>query len=367
MKISEMPLPAIPLLDTRPPSPPVTSMRLDKCSYFDNDPISSLPPSITELTLGHRFNGSIRGLALLSSLESLIIICPLKHSLVGVLPASLTHLSLFGHFKYQDEHVVESFANASQSLPRSLITLNIGNWFNRPLQSLPHALTSLTFGDHFNSPLPNPLPRSLITLKFGQDFNQPLDQELPHSITSLHFGYCFNQVIEPLPASLTSLRLGDINGHYSHSFKLPLPKSLTALWMSSWTTVTSGDIKTLTSSSISVCQDIDRIVSSGGMAYPENLVIEHLTQGHIQEFGERQFQMQLESLTVEEFTYRRRPVAALINLLPNARTYHLSTRNELKGITESHCCRRIDKDTVLCCHSLLDSMHFHKLTLETYQ
>ncbi|GAM21529.1 hypothetical protein SAMD00019534_047040 [Acytostelium subglobosum LB1] len=274
------------------------SMTIGGDHPYDHPIKGILPGALTSLTLGIKFYQSIKG-ALPSSLTSLTL-GPITESLAGSLPESLTYLSLNSHLDDEPEFIREAFSPGPGALPQSLRSLSIGNWFNYNIDTLPQGLTSLTFGDCFNSPLPSPLPPSLVTLELGCDFNHPIDQVLPHSITSLRFGTYFNQVlIRPLPDSLTSLHLG----HYFSQTIEPLPSSLTSLRLGertlalvlplppSLTTLRVGEdnwrippsqskscLKTITFSSNAWLDCVVKGDEDVHAHYPENIVIEYLTQ-----------------------------------------------------------------------------------------
>lgn len=132
---------------------------------------------------------------------------------VDRLPPSLTHL----HFGRSFNHLVDH-------LPSSLKVLSFGNSFNFPVYKLPLSLTDLSFGEDFNHPVDN-LPKSLKNLSFGNSFNHPIDK-LPSLISSLRFGSSFNHPIKNLPSSLRHLTFGNSFNSPIHS----LPHSLLEIY-----------------------------------------------------------------------------------------------------------------------------------------
>jgi hypothetical protein len=140
---------------------------------------------------------------LLSFVRKMSTNCAFNQSLeVGVLPASLTHLT-FG-------------VNFNQSMGKDV---------------LPGGLTHLTFGCCFTKSLEvGVLPASLTHLTFGVNFNQSMGKDvLPVGLTHLTFGCCFTKSLEVgvLPASLTHLTFG---ANFTHSLaRGVLPASLTHL------------------------------------------------------------------------------------------------------------------------------------------
>ena len=122
------------------------------------------------------------------------------------------------------------FNQEINTLPKSLIKLNFGVFFNRQLGNLLKNLDNLQeleFGYNFNQQiLENTLPKSLIKLKFGQNFNngvgfskvEPLGDALFNlkNLQDLEFGNSFNQQIlkNTLPESLIKLKFGEYFNNY---------------------------------------------------------------------------------------------------------------------------------------------------------
>jgi hypothetical protein len=90
-------------------------------------------------------------------------------------------------------------------LPRSLVSLHIGECYSDPLPELPSSLRKLYYG--YNHPLPR-LPEELEMLVLAESFNQELPQWLPTKLKVLALGNYFIQPIPQLPESLIYLELG---------------------------------------------------------------------------------------------------------------------------------------------------------------
>ena len=164
-----------------------------------------LPPGLTHLTFGHKFNQPLGPGVLPPHLTHLKFGWNFNQPLgPGVLPPDLTHLK-FGYNVYNRPTGLSDFDQPLEVgvLPPSLTHLTFGNIFNQPLglDVLPPRLTHLKFvsRSEFNQPLGlGVLPRDLTNLKFGWDFNQPLGLGvLPPDLTHLKFGWSFNQTLGP--------------------------------------------------------------------------------------------------------------------------------------------------------------------------
>lgn len=166
---------------------------------------SSIPASVTHLTLQHKPDNFISLPPLLLSLDLGDGFAALQWSL----PPTLKYLR-FGH----------NFNNYISTLPSSLTHLTFGSKFNRVI-NLPPYLTHLEFGDDFNQPIV--FPSTLLQAKFGSRFNQHIDH-FPACLVSLEFGHDFFRHLDNLPASLKHLVLGQ-----KYSITLHLPSSLTQL------------------------------------------------------------------------------------------------------------------------------------------
>jgi len=112
-------------------------------------------------------------------------------------------------------------------LPKGLLHLRFGAFFNKPLQHLPSSLKVLILGDKFNE-ITTTWP-NLSTLEFGCYFNKYV-KHLPINLKKLTFGWCFNHMITTWPPSLTSLEFGN-------NFNQPvvdLPSTLKRLIFGKW-------------------------------------------------------------------------------------------------------------------------------------
>ena len=145
--------------------------------------LRNLPQSLRHLTIGDASNaGSIHGVKLPSSLESLTFGRQFNESLEGIImPSSLQSLTFGRQFTRSLEGVI---------LPNSLQNLTFGYCFNRSLEGviLPGSLQNLTFGYMFNRSLEGvTLPNDLKSLTFGYDFNYSLQGvALPAIFKALH-------------------------------------------------------------------------------------------------------------------------------------------------------------------------------------
>lgn len=102
------------------------------------------------------------------------------------IPKTITNLTLCGNF---DKYLTEL-------LPNSITHLTFGHRFNRPIAGMiPLSVTHLTFGMNFNQPIQNCIPDHVTHLTFGIDFNQPIDNCIPRCVIHLIFGMHFNQYI----------------------------------------------------------------------------------------------------------------------------------------------------------------------------
>ncbi len=156
-----------------------------------------LPANLTSLTFGSDFDGSVDGLQLPNSLESLVfktVSEPLDNL---KLPNTLKtlHLSFF-RLNLSIERI---------KLPKSLRELYLGSYFNSSLESMK-------------------IPDNLQVLRLGNQFNQSMGQ-LPRGLRALHIGERFNQYLK-LPEHLEVLEI------LSGSFDVicDIPKSLKTIY-----------------------------------------------------------------------------------------------------------------------------------------
>ena len=121
------------------------------------------------------------------------------------LPISLTHLTLGNKF---NQHL-----NKTLSCLHLLTHLTLGKEFNQLIDFFPPSLTCLAFGKKFNQPINN-LPSNLTNLIVGKNFNQAVEK-LPPSLAHLTIGSLkfstiqskFKHSLDPLPHSLTHLTI----------------------------------------------------------------------------------------------------------------------------------------------------------------
>ena len=147
----------------------------DWCESKFNQPVDSIPSSITHLIFGSKFNQPVNNLQ-----------------------SSITHLTF--DFK---------FNQPVNNLPSSGLThLTFGYCFDHSVDLLPSSITHLTFDFKFNQPVNNLSSSVLTHLTFGYTFNQPIDS-LPSSITHLIFDFhsVFNQILNNLPLFIEFIEL----------------------------------------------------------------------------------------------------------------------------------------------------------------
>ena len=73
-------------------------------------------------------------------------------------------------------------------LPRNLVYLRLGKWFDSPIDNLPQTLKILIFGKTFNQPINN-LPPNLEILELGAEFGDYGFENLPKSLTKIYDGW----------------------------------------------------------------------------------------------------------------------------------------------------------------------------------
>ena len=132
---------------------------------------------------------------------------------------NISHLTMGGNTSFG------TIINIISRMP-SLVHLNLGKTFNRPLGVFPESLVNLRlleFGDEFNNPLDNALEKlvNLESLVFGKKFNQKLNKALI-PLTKLHtliFGENFNMNIEYEFEYNKGLKVLTLPKNYDHSIK----------------------------------------------------------------------------------------------------------------------------------------------------
>jgi hypothetical protein len=118
------------------------------------------------------------------------------------LPHSLTYVNL-------ESNPIAHFQNITNikpyKYPDTLIKLELGKTFNKPIDNLPESLRELVIGKNYNLPIEN-LPTGLVSLKFSEDsiFNQSINF-LPESLKILVLGKDYNMTIDSLPNGLEKL------------------------------------------------------------------------------------------------------------------------------------------------------------------
>lgn len=152
--------------------------------FLNSSLVNCYPLPFTLKSLRHNFNHEIFNLPHLTSLQ----LDP-SHSCsfsFNSLPPSLSQITFGNRF----DHNIDN-------LPSSLTYIKLGLAFNQPISSLPPSLKRLIFGHSYDQPLP-PLPSSLTHLKLDGRFNQLL-YNLPKSLSHLLLGNAFEHNIDHLP------------------------------------------------------------------------------------------------------------------------------------------------------------------------
>lgn len=198
-----------------------------------NHPIDYLPPTITHLVLGGKFNNKIN-----NSINSLQFVefygeynLPLDD-----LPDSIREIKICGW----------DFNQPIRKLPCMLLYLNFvgtSNKFNQPIEcdhlyleklnlsrskfnqhvnNLPPSLKILILPNEFNQPVEN-LPCAIEILQFGKDFNNSVDF-LPNSLKELYLGENFSQSLDNLPNCIKflSIRLNKSVSNIKSLINLPI-------------------------------------------------------------------------------------------------------------------------------------------------
>jgi FNIP Repeat len=158
-------------------SPPLMNhlpSHMKKLLAFSIEITDFLPPTLTHLYFGNKFNH------------------PVDH-----LPLTLTHLEFGRNFNQPVDH-----------LPPGLQVLNLGFYFQHNLDYLPESLLELHLEGQFNLPLDN-LPPSLRILSFARGlsvFDRPLDN-LPNMVEFLELSERFSQNMRKWPVNLKVLAI----------------------------------------------------------------------------------------------------------------------------------------------------------------
>jgi len=178
-----------------------------------------IPPNVTHLTFGYDFDVAIDKDDIPSSVTDLVLGYKYNHDIRGIIPASVKYLAFGALFNRRIlsgdiPSSVETLTLGGCSnnvLPHGIKQLVFGGLINQPIsEPLPTTITHLTFGEEFNVALNGCIPPFVTHLTFGCRFNKSIHDKLPATVTHLFFGYCFNQPLNmSIPQSVTHLNFGD--------------------------------------------------------------------------------------------------------------------------------------------------------------
>lgn len=142
---------------------------------------TSLPSTLTDLTLGHKFTANLDMLP--TSITNLVVGRNFNCN-IDKLPQSVTHLELGARFNQKID-----------KLPTNLVFLSINKdgksnegQFDQPVDCLPPQLLYLCLTSKFNQLL-DCLPAKLVYLELGESFSQSLSKA-PRSLSVIIFGEC---------------------------------------------------------------------------------------------------------------------------------------------------------------------------------
>ena len=138
-----------------------------------------------------------------------IIFNDLFDQLLPQLPDCITHIT-FGRKFDKEVRVREEedtgLVGTINCLPRNLVYLKFGDFFNQRVDALPYTITHLIFGDCFEQSVDH-LPISLEYLYFGKFFKERVDN-LPPNVKFLRFDDFFNQSLQNIPPSVEVIYTG---------------------------------------------------------------------------------------------------------------------------------------------------------------
>ncbi|ARF08588.1 hypothetical protein Catovirus_1_638 [Catovirus CTV1] len=140
----------------------------------------------------------------LDNLEKIVLINHDRY--MPKLPKSIVEVNLGGYFN----RYINKFND-------SIKILKFGHWHSQILLNLPSSLTSLSLGNNYDYPLPK-LPRTLKILNCGKSFDQQLN-DLPESLEELYLGLYYSQYLDNLPTRLIKLVIS--GGYLRPLCKLP--------------------------------------------------------------------------------------------------------------------------------------------------
>ncbi len=157
-----------------------------------NQNVSELPLNITHLTFGCEFNKDVSKLPL--NITNLTFGVKFNQD-VSKLPLNITHLT-FGEKFNQDVSI----------LPPNITHLIFGFHFNQDISKLPPNLTHLTLGYNFNKKCDVPLNIKYLKLICN---NLHIINSLPNSIVELELGLFCDMRMDNFPSSLKKLTFNE--------------------------------------------------------------------------------------------------------------------------------------------------------------
>uniref|UniRef100_A0A6C0C859 Uncharacterized protein n=1 Tax=viral metagenome TaxID=1070528 RepID=A0A6C0C859_9ZZZZ len=195
--------------------PRVTKLKL--CQTLIRSIELSIPKSVAQIDFCWGCNDPLEKYITSSSVTHLTLPVNFNHDITDRIPNSVTHL-IFGYYFNKP---------IKKCLPNSITHLFFGHCFDQPIKKyLPNSVTHLFFGHDFDQSIENSIPNSVTYLKFSSFFNQSIKGCIPSSVTHLNFGPSFNRSIKnSIPNSVTHLMLS----YHFDKFKEPLPATITHL------------------------------------------------------------------------------------------------------------------------------------------
>lgn len=126
------------------------------------------------------------------------------NKIINNLPPNLKYLKIGDKFNQE----IKTYSS-------NLKVLVLGNSYDKNLDNLPMGLIKLVLGDNFNCEINN-LPSTLEYLILGAGFNKNVDF-LPNSLKDIVFGFMFDKPIDNLPNSICNIVIGNNNIKNSYS------------------------------------------------------------------------------------------------------------------------------------------------------
>ena len=195
-----------------------------------------IPGGITHLTFGHGFNSHVKCL-IPHGVTHLTFGKKYNHDIHGAIPPTVTHLDLGDHFN----------KNIKGLIPNSVTHLTFGRWYTQSIKdAIPANVTHLiikTNQYHLIRDFKGNIPNTVTHLTLQIEFQPGADIKglIPEGVTHLKFGYyCAIDLTNAIPVSVTHLTL---RMPLSENFYDMIPKTVTDLFLPSFTQVNTSDIK----------------------------------------------------------------------------------------------------------------------------